>query len=238
MGRRVPAPALEPFQVRWKTLWRWTALLIGLIVTPPRRRLRRRHAVIRFKHRAAASRELRGVLTQARHDPVGVGYLFAAKPEHVGRAGKLLFERSPIFLGGRRRLQRDAAGDRQRYSGPPGRLACPILPLDSPWIHPGFTLDSKGAQVPCRRKGRPSDFKMNAARKGSSAEKIVKARRTAPTPPCRSSSPPRSGGPSLRRRIWKIPARPCRRPGCPRSRRSLSLPGFAPPAPSPRAAAS
>ena len=39
-------------------------------------------------------------------------------------------------------------------------------------------------------------------------------------PPCRSSSPPRSAAPSLRRRISKTPARPCRRPGCRRSQRS------------------
>ena len=44
--------------------------------------------------------------------------------------------------------------------------------------------------------------------------------RQAPTPPCRSSSPRRPAARCRRRRILQIPARPCRRPGCPRSRRS------------------
>jgi hypothetical protein len=64
------------------------------------------------------------------------------------------------------------------------------------------------------------------------------AGRCSPTPPCRFFSPPRSGAHCLPRRTLKIPARPYRPPGCPRSRRFLSLPEFSPPVPLPRAAAS
>ena len=64
------------------------------------------HAGIGFEHRAARSAELRGVLPQARHDPVDVRNLRAAQPEDVGRAGHLLFQGSPIFLRQTRRLER------------------------------------------------------------------------------------------------------------------------------------
>ena len=91
----------------------------GLIVVPPRivaasrRRLLVR-ADIRFKHRAARPAELRGVLPQARHDPVDVRYLVAAKPEHIGRAGHLLFHRPPILLRNSRVLNGDAAASHYR----------------------------------------------------------------------------------------------------------------------------
>jgi hypothetical protein len=53
-------------------------------------------------------------LPQARHDSIGVRYLFAAEPEHIGRAGHLLFHRSPVLLRKRRVLNGDAAADRYR----------------------------------------------------------------------------------------------------------------------------
>jgi hypothetical protein len=84
-----------------------------LVVATSRRSLLVR-ADIRFKHRAAWPRELRGVLPQARHDPIDVGYLFAAKPEYIGGAGHLLFHRSPVLLRSSRILNGDAAADRYR----------------------------------------------------------------------------------------------------------------------------
>jgi hypothetical protein len=53
-------------------------------------------------------------LPQARHDSIDVRYLFAAEPEHIGRAGHLLFHRSPILLRKGWMLNGDAAADRYR----------------------------------------------------------------------------------------------------------------------------
>jgi hypothetical protein len=53
-------------------------------------------------------------LPQARNNPIGVRDLFAAKPENVGGAGKLLFKGSPIVLRESRIFNGDAAGDRRR----------------------------------------------------------------------------------------------------------------------------
>jgi hypothetical protein len=53
-------------------------------------------------------------LPETGNDPIGVGYLFAAKPENVGGAGKLLVKRSPILLGESGILNGDAADDRRR----------------------------------------------------------------------------------------------------------------------------
>ena len=52
-------------------------------------------------------------MPQARNDPIGVRYLFAAKPENVRRAGKLLFKSSPILLGKSGVLNGNAADDRK-----------------------------------------------------------------------------------------------------------------------------
>jgi hypothetical protein len=57
---------------------------------------------------------LRCILPQARNDPIGVRYLIAAKPENVGRAGKLLCKGSPILLGKSRIVSGNAADDRGR----------------------------------------------------------------------------------------------------------------------------
>src|SRR3984957_5273613 len=57
------------------------------------------HRVIRFESRAAAAAELRGILPQARHDPVDIRNLIATEPPNVGRAGQLLFKGPPIFVG-------------------------------------------------------------------------------------------------------------------------------------------
>ena len=84
------------------------------LIVAPSRRSRLVRADIRFKHRAARPGELRGVLPQARHDSIDVRYLFAAEPEHIGRAGHLLFHRSPILLRKRRVLNGDAAAGRYR----------------------------------------------------------------------------------------------------------------------------
>src|SRR3981189_101431 len=79
-----------------------------------RRGLRlRRRAVVRFEYRAAGSGKLWRILPQARHDPVGVGNLIAAKPPNIGCAGQLLFERAPILFGGRC-LNGDTVASRQR----------------------------------------------------------------------------------------------------------------------------
>jgi hypothetical protein len=51
-------------------------------------------------------------LPQARDDPIAVRYVFAAEPENVGRAGKLLFITSPVFLGKSGVLNGDRRGDR------------------------------------------------------------------------------------------------------------------------------
>jgi hypothetical protein len=84
------------------------------LIVAPSRRSRLVRADIRFKHRAARPGELRGVLPQARHDPIDVRYLFAAEPEHIGRAGHLLFHCSPILLRKSGMLNGDAAADRYR----------------------------------------------------------------------------------------------------------------------------
>jgi hypothetical protein len=57
---------------------------------------------------------LRCILPQARHDPIAVGYLIAAKPENVRRAGKLLRKGSPILLGKSGILNGDTADGRDR----------------------------------------------------------------------------------------------------------------------------
>jgi hypothetical protein len=51
-------------------------------------------------------------LAQARNDPIGVRYLIAAKPENVGRAGKLLCKGPPVLLGKSGILNGDAADGR------------------------------------------------------------------------------------------------------------------------------
>jgi hypothetical protein len=55
---------------------------------------------------------LRRILPQARHDPIGVRYPIAAKPENVRRAGKLLGEGPPVLLGKSRILNGNAADGR------------------------------------------------------------------------------------------------------------------------------
>ena len=53
-------------------------------------------------------------MPQARHDPIGVRYLIAAKPENVGRAGKLLCKGPAILLGKSGILNGNAANGRDR----------------------------------------------------------------------------------------------------------------------------
>ena len=65
-----------------------------------------------FKNRAARSAELRDISPQASHDPVRIGHLRATQPPDVGRAGHLLFPRSPILLRKRGTLKGDAATHR------------------------------------------------------------------------------------------------------------------------------
>jgi hypothetical protein len=57
---------------------------------------------------------LRCILPQARNNPIGIRDLVAAKPENVGRAGKLLCKGSPILLGNSGILNGNAADDRDR----------------------------------------------------------------------------------------------------------------------------
>jgi hypothetical protein len=126
------------------------------VVAPSRRSLLVR-ADIRFKHRAARPAELRGVLPQARHDSIDVRDLFAAKPEHIGRAGHLLFHRSPVLLRKRGILNGDAAADRYRNTEDNSAGShLPILPLK---IH--FPVQRGGA------KHLASCLKINEAREGS-----------------------------------------------------------------------
>jgi hypothetical protein len=66
------------------------------------------HAGIRFKDRPAGTAELHRILPQARHNPIAVGYLIAAKPENVGGAGELLFNRPAILLRKSRSFDNDA----------------------------------------------------------------------------------------------------------------------------------
>jgi hypothetical protein len=184
------------------------------------------HAVIRLKHRAARTRKLRRVLPQARHDPVDVWNLIAAEPPNVGRASQLLFKRPPIFVGRGWRKTCDAEDGRHRQA----------QDYAVHWHVRSFP----GFEIACsaKRNGSIAGLKMNAAREGSANSKQCEDAIFSLTPPCRSSSPPRSAARSLPQRIAKIPGRPYRRPDCPRSRRSSSPPGFSRPAPSPRAAAS
>jgi hypothetical protein len=129
-----------------------------LILAPSRRSLLVR-ADIRFKHRAARSGELPGVLPQARHDSIGVRYQVAAEPEHIGRAGHLLLHRSPILLRKRRMLNGDAAADRYRKAEDNSAGShLPILPLQ---IHVPVHAPRR------RRKHLASSSEINEAREGS-----------------------------------------------------------------------
>ena len=85
------------------------ALSVVVIGRRPRRRrlnwaAARRHrwrllyAGIGLKHGAARARELRGILAQARRDPVDVRYLVKAQTPDIRRAGHLLLEGPAIFL--------------------------------------------------------------------------------------------------------------------------------------------
>jgi hypothetical protein len=65
-----------------------------------------------LKNRAAPIAELRSISPQASHDPIGIGDLRAAQPPDVGRAGLLLFPRSPILLRKRETVKGDAATHR------------------------------------------------------------------------------------------------------------------------------
>ena len=69
------------------------------------------------------------------------------------------------------------------------------------------------------------ESELRSPRTQASREEEEAAEPGLPTPPCRSSSPPRSAARSPPRRILKIPARPDRRPGCRRSRRSSTTSG-------------
>jgi hypothetical protein len=125
-----------------------------------RHRWRLLHAGIGLKHGAARTRELRGILAQARRDPVDVRYLVEAKTPNVGCAGHLLFKRSTILLGKSRSLNADDAGDRQpKAQNNP--LCLHIHPSVGIWLLP----------VPPRRtKSCP----MNEASEGSVGQQNVK----------------------------------------------------------------
>src|ERR1700722_4174280 len=86
------------------------------IAGAPRCLLRVGHAVIRFEYRAAAAAELRGILPQARHDPVDIRNLIATEPPNVGRAGQLLFKGPPIFVGRSWRKAGDTEDGRDRQA--------------------------------------------------------------------------------------------------------------------------
>jgi prolyl-tRNA editing enzyme YbaK/EbsC (Cys-tRNA(Pro) deacylase) len=71
------------------------------------------HTIVRFEHRATGAAEMRGVVPEATDNPVDVGDLRAAQPEHIRRAGHLLFHGAAIFLRDRDALRRECAdGDR------------------------------------------------------------------------------------------------------------------------------
>jgi hypothetical protein len=57
---------------------------------------------------------LRHVLPQTRNDPIDVGYLLPAEPEHVRRTSHLLFHGSAVFLRKRGRFANNAARGRHR----------------------------------------------------------------------------------------------------------------------------
>ena len=173
-----------------------------------RRGLRlRRRAGVRFEYRAAGSGKLWRVLPQARHDPVGVRNLVAAKPPDIGGAGHLLFERAPVFLR-RRRLNGDTAANRKRKAE--DNSLCPHFRF----LHEAVAWCSPGAFT---------RLQTNAARQGSGQQNVNRfhtSTKGSPTRLCRSSSPPRSAAQNPLQRTLRILARPYRRPGCRRSQRS------------------
>jgi hypothetical protein len=84
-------------------------------------------AVVGLEHRAAAIRELRRVLLQARHDPILIRNPVAAEPEDIGRAGHLLLEGSAMFLRSGRRGERC---DHRKTKDYPVCLHGRLLPSD------------------------------------------------------------------------------------------------------------
>ena len=100
-------------------------------------------------------------MPQACNDPIGVRYLIAAKPENVRRAGKLLGEGPPIFLGKSGILNGDAADDRDRKALG-NRLHSHLRSF--------FLGISVGPLVPCRAAG----FKRNEAKGRIAPHKNVK----------------------------------------------------------------
>jgi hypothetical protein len=97
--------------------------------------------------------ELRGILPQARHDPIDVGHLGAAQPEDIGRAGHLLLERSPVFIGESGSRNHDAKSDRHSNAQE-----------NSVRSHVrSFFSDSGGVLIPSDNLSR-SGFKPNEAR--------------------------------------------------------------------------
>jgi hypothetical protein len=123
------------------------------LIVAPSRRSRLVRADIRFKHRAARPGELRGVLPQARHDPIDVRYLFAAEPEHIGGAGHLLFHRSPILLRKRGVLNGDAAAGRYRKAQDKRAGShLPILPLGIHFSRPCAARAREASRLKLEKK--------------------------------------------------------------------------------------
>src|SRR5689334_21100010 len=97
--RSAAAGLREPVTIPWIIPWLLPWLIIPLKIPWGRSALRHAIAgVAGFKHGAAASREIRRVPLQARHDAAHVGNLVPAEPPHVRRTGRLLFPGSAIFL--------------------------------------------------------------------------------------------------------------------------------------------
>jgi hypothetical protein len=154
-----------------------------LSVTPARRGLLRR-AGIRFEYRPARSAQLCGILPKAHDDPVAVRYLFAAEPENVGGAGQLLFQRSPVFLRKSRILNGDAAGHPYRKTQN-NSVRSHVRSFFR--IHRACMFGVTN----CSTRG----LKINGAGEGSHRTTKCEGGPLfyATLPPCRSSSPPRSG---------------------------------------------
>jgi hypothetical protein len=69
---------------------------------------------VRLEHRAAGTAQRCRILPQARHNPIHIRYLIAAKPHHIGRARHPLFPGSAVFLRGGDILNGGSATSRYR----------------------------------------------------------------------------------------------------------------------------
>ena len=129
----------------------------GLIVATSWRSLLG-HSGLQFEHRAARTAELRRVLPEADHNPIGVRYQFAAKPEDIRGAGHLLFKGPAILLGKSGIVSGNAADDRCR-NAQGNRVHSHVR---------SFSRIQLARLVPCCTAG----FKMNAA--GESSRRTTK----------------------------------------------------------------